>query len=97
MKPAAYWRANKKWSQWIGRQGEVVAATRMQVAIPELAPWTPLSYALVDFADERHEFLVAGQDEVQAGDRVECVLRKLGQPDEKGVIAYGIKVRKVAE
>jgi len=38
--------------------------------------------------------LVAGQETVSSGDQVECVWRKLGQPDEAGVIAYGIKVQK---
>lgn len=95
MKPAPYWRHNKAWSEWLGRQGEVIAVTHMQVAVPELSDWTPLSYALVDFGEERHEFLVAGQDSLHSGDRVECVLRKLAQPDETGVIPYGIKVQKV--
>lgn len=93
--PAQYWRHNKTWAKWLGRQGEVIAVTQMHVGIPALASWTPTSYALVDFGDERHEFLVAGQGTVQSGDQVECVLRKLGQPDETGVIPYGIKVQKV--
>jgi len=95
MKPAQYWRLNKSWSQWLGRRGEVIAVTQMQVGIPSLADQTPTLYALVDFGDMRHEFLVIGQDTLQSGDQVECVLRKLGQPDESGVIPYGIKVQKV--
>ncbi len=95
MKPAMYWRASKQWSKWLGRRGEVISATQMEVAIPEISPWTPITFALVDFGTERHEFMVAGQATVQSGDQVECVLRKLSVPDEKGVISYGIKVQKV--
>ncbi len=95
MKPAQYWRLNKDWAKWHGRRGEVIAVTNMQVSLPALADWTPTSFALVDFGTERHEFLVTGQDTLQSGDQVECVLRKLGQPDETGVIAYGIKVKKI--
>lgn len=95
MKPAMYWRASKQWAKWLGKRGEVIAASQMQVAVPELANWTPITLALVDFGTERHEFMVAGQGVVTSGDQVECVLRKLSQPDEQGVIAYGIKVQKI--
>ena len=95
MKPAAYWRASKEWSGWLGRRGKVVVSTLITVAAPEQEIMTPYSYAIIDFGDQKKEFMGAGHASLTIGDEVECVLRKLsvGQPHE--LIEYGIKVQKV--
>ncbi len=96
VKPAAYWRANQSWSEWLGRGGEVLAVTTIRVAVPELATSTPINYALVDFNGARRSFMVAGQEKVVSGDEVKCVLRKLSPSDEAGIIRYGIKIQKLS-
>lgn len=93
--PAQYWRQNKEWKNWLGKQGKVVGVTRVHVAPPEQEHFAPYSLVLVQFESEKRTFMVAGQDEVAVGDRVECVLRKVAQPDQKGIIPYGIKVARL--
>jgi uncharacterized OB-fold protein len=92
--PAQYWRQNKEWQNWLGKQGKVVGVTRVHVAPPGQENFAPYSMALVDFILEKRLFMVAGREEVNVGDTVECVLRKVAQPDQCGIIPYGIKVRR---
>lgn len=97
MQPAQYKRTTKHWNKWIGKTGKVIVATTVQVAPPEQARFKPYSYVLVDFGDEKHEFMGSGHEVFVSGDLVECVLRKTTAGDERGLIGYGIKVRKVRE
>ncbi len=95
MHPAQYKRKTLDWNKWIGKKGVVVVSTMIQVAPPEQARFKPYSYVLVDFGRESHEFMGAGHATFVPGDEVECVLRKNSAGDEKGLIGYGIKVRKI--
>jgi uncharacterized OB-fold protein len=95
MKPATYWRQNKTWSTWLGKTGTVVASTRVRVAAPNRTQLLPYSYVLVSFEDEKREFMAAGHEKLSVGDEVTCVLRKMSVPDEKGIIEYGIKVKRI--
>lgn len=93
--PPQAWREQREWPSWLGKTGVVAGVTVVSVASPELQVFTPYSYVLVKFADGQHEFMGAVGETFTVGDEVECVLRRLEQPDERGVIHYGIKVRKV--
>lgn len=93
--PAQYWRQNKDWKNWLGKQGKVIGVTRVHVAPPGQENFVPYSMALVDFTLEKRLFMVAGHEEVAIGDAVVCVLRKVAQPDERGIIPYGIKVQRL--
>lgn len=94
-KPAAYWRANTQWQKWLGKRGTVVASTVVHVAPPHLSAFVPYTYAIVDVEGERREYMGADHQLLQAGDEVECVLRRMCVPGEKELIPYGIKVAKV--
>lgn len=94
MKPAQYWRQNKEWKKWLGRSGKVVASTIVRVAAPERTSFTPYSYVLVDFGQERHEFMGVGHQVFEIGQEVECVLRKIAVLSQEELIPYGIKVQK---
>ncbi len=95
MQPAQYWRQNKNWHSWIGRKGTVVVSTLVNTVNPQQAHFKPFSYVLVDFGDERHEFMGAGNEEFLKGDQVICVLRKIATPEAHELIPYGIKVKKI--
>lgn len=97
MQPAAYWRQSQHWSKWLGKRGAVIASTMIHVADTDRADLTPYAYAIVQFDDTRVELMGAGNQPICPGDIVECCLRKLAIPDNKGVIPYGIKVKKVTE
>lgn len=95
IKPAKYWRDRQEVSKWYGRVGTVVVSTTIQVSSPEFADFSPYDYALVDFEDERHEFMAVPGLRLNPGDRVQLVLRKLTKPDASGLIEYGLKLNKI--
>lgn len=97
IKPAVYWRQNKDWQTWLGRTGKVIVSTTVRVAAPTQERLTPYSYALVDFGNEKHEFMGVGHEVLQSGDMVKCVLRKRGFGAKHELIEYGIKVQKINE
>jgi uncharacterized OB-fold protein len=98
MQPTQYWREAKQWPELLGKTGVVVVSTVIRVAAPELASQTPYSFAIVEFAANdagekiRRELMGVGHQTFVAGDKVKCVLRKLGTPSKTGIIPYGIKI-----
>ncbi len=91
--PAYYWRQNKEWSKWLGKTGVVVSATMIRVSEASRESMTPYSYAIVDFDGEKHEFMGETNVELQIGDKVKCVLRKMAVAEKSGLVEYGIKVK----
>lgn len=94
-KPAEYWRERSEIASWIGKEGEVIISTTIRTSSPELNYLTPYEYAIVDFGDQRKEFMGAAGEKLVAGDRVKLVLRKMFQPDSSGLIEYNLKLVKV--
>ncbi len=94
-KPAAYTRHNKDWQHWLGKRGKVEAATYIRTAGEEHRVMTPYSYAVVDFDGERLELMGAGHEKLEAGQEVECVLRKNPEADRQGLINYVLKIKKI--
>lgn len=97
-KPAAYSRRNNAWQKWLGKKGKVAAATYIWSAGEEHQAMVPYSYAVVDFKDKRMELMGVGHKKLEAGDEVECVLRKnpsLAAADRSGLIDYQLKVKKL--
>ena len=95
MKPPQYWRQNKDWKNWLGKRGKVIASTIVRVSAPEQSAFTPYSYVLVDFGNERHEFMGEGHAVFEINDEVQCVLRKISVLADHELIPYGIKVQKI--
>ncbi len=95
MKPQTYWRRNKSWSLYLGQTGKVVAATFIRVAPQGYEIFAPYSFVIVELdGGERIELMGTPGEELQIGDQVELVLRRVEEPDQSGVIAYGLKAAK---
>ncbi|NCN87757.1 MAG: hypothetical protein GW941_02585 [Candidatus Pacebacteria bacterium] len=97
MKPAQYWRNKQKIKDYIGKTGQVIASTTIRTSSPGLTHITPYSYVIVDFSGEKKELMGVGNELLEIGDEVVCVMRKmeLGAPQE--LIDYGLKVKKIME
>lgn len=95
IKPAAYWRRNKEWKKLLGEKGKVVFSTRVRVAGARQKRWLPYSFALVEIKGKRYELMGVGNEPLNAGDKIVCVLRRLSESDPKALIEYGIKVKKI--
>lgn len=92
---ARYWRENKFWGDWLGKIGIVIVSSQLHVAPPGQEEFLPYSFVLVNFGKQNKELMGIPGEIFETGDKVECVFRKLDIPDEKGIIHYGIKVKKI--
>jgi len=93
IKPAAYWRKNKEWKNLLGKKGQVIFSTRVRVAGMGQKRWIPYSFALVEIEGKRYEMMGVGNEKLNTGDKIVCVLRRLSEPSPEGLIEYGIKVK----
>ncbi len=91
----AYWRHNKTWSQYIGKEGTVVAETYIRVTETKRELFAPYSYVVVDIDGERIELMAEGHARLKVGDTVQCVLRKAVIPESDQIIEYCVKAKKV--
>lgn len=95
MQPTTYTRQIKTTSQYLGKNGIIVASTLIHVAPPKLSAFTPYCFVLVDLGDEKKELMGVPGEKLNPGDKVKCVLRKSELPDDKEVIGYAIKVKRI--
>jgi len=93
--PAEYWRLNKDWTKWIGKTGEVVATTVIRVPPLTLQKMAPYTFSLIKFDNEHKELMGVDDEILKIGDRVKCVFRRIADANEKGIIMYGIKIKKI--
>lgn len=94
-KPAEYWRERSEIVAWLGKEGKVIISTTIRSSSPELNYLTPYEYAIVDFGDQKKEFMAAAGEKITTGDKVKLVLRKMFQPDSSSLIEYSLKLVKV--
>ena len=94
--PTKYWRETKNWSSLIGQTGVVVAATRIELSLPELSGSTPYWLILIKYDNAKIQpslgmFIGADGYSYKENDHIICVLRRFSS-GELGIIHYGIKV-----
>jgi uncharacterized OB-fold protein len=94
MKPAQYWRETRQIKDYLGKTGKVISSTVIRASSPEFNYLVPYSYVVVDFVGIKKEMMGAGSELLSVGDKVICVMRKMGQTDDKNLIDYGLKVQK---
>lgn len=97
MYPSQYWRENKKWQHWIGKQGTVLAVTTVHTPAPEYEQLAPYQLALVEFSDVKKLFMIPPAQLVTVGQKVEVVLRKGGQTSPEAILEYQLKAIPVFE
>lgn len=94
--PAMYWRATENWACLVGKTGMVIAATQVQVGLPELESSAPYWLILIRYDDPGklpplQLFVGADGYGFHENDQVRCVLRRFSSLGD-GLIHYGIKV-----
>lgn len=94
--PAQYHRNSKKWQYHLGKAGVVLLTTRLEVTTKELESFLPYCFLLVQLeSGEKIEVMGEAQTNFLVGDTVRLELRKLAQPDQFGIIPYGLKACKL--
>jgi uncharacterized OB-fold protein len=94
--PVKIWRRQKKVRELLGRTAQVLTYTN--VVVPPLAQksFAPYVVVLVEFEDKtRAVGQLVDTHEIKIGDTVVSILRKVREPSDDGVIAYGVKFKKI--
>ena len=94
--PVTTWRKTKELHKELGKIGKIVLWTTIFVAPAGFAQQVPYVVAIVSFGkDERKTLQVVDYDEKQlkVGQKVVCVVRRIGFPEKEDIISYGIKVK----
>lgn len=89
-----YWRSHQNWSKYLGKRGQVIASSHMEVAASDQVSLTPYSYVLVDIDGERLSLMGGVGEDFAIGDQVMVVLRKIKKEAPSEVLTYGLKVTK---
>jgi uncharacterized OB-fold protein len=93
--PVKIWRNQHHIAAQIGATGSIVTWTTIRVPPEGYADQAPYSVVLVEFpSGDRMPFQLVDSDaeSIHIGQSVRCVVRRMMQPSDDGVIAYGIKV-----
>lgn len=94
MQITEYWRSNKNWAKYLGKQGKVLAVSMMDVAATDQTQLLPYAYLLLDLGTEKISLMGAAAETFAVGDLVEIVLRKIKKEQSAEIIAYGLKATK---
>ena len=96
--PVSIWRKQKNIRAVLGKKGTVLSWTKVIVAGAEFKAFAPYFVTLVELEDGKKIFgqLVDSPDEkIIIGKKVIVTLRKVREPSNEGIIAYGVKFKPV--
>lgn len=94
--PVSIWRKQKNIRAVLGKTGSLVSWTKVIVAGSDFKAFAPYFVALVELEDGKKIFgqIVDSPDEtITIGKKVVVTLRKVREPSNEGVIAYGVKFK----
>lgn len=96
--PVKIWRRQKVIRNRLGRVGKILAWTIIRVPGPDHKQFAPYPVVLVEFDTKERVYgqLVDCQvSELKINKKVSCILRRVREPSDDGVIAYGLKFKPV--
>jgi len=93
--PPTIWRKTKELHKYIGKKGKIVVATKIFVAPEGFEHEVPYTVAIIEFEDASRKPLqvVDLTDELEPGQQVICVIRRIGKVEASGLISYGVKAK----
>ncbi|OGK20139.1 hypothetical protein A3C23_01400 [Candidatus Roizmanbacteria bacterium RIFCSPHIGHO2_02_FULL_37_13b] len=94
--PVKIWRRQRHIKDQLGKTGKILTWTKIYIAAKEFKKNAPYYVVMVELDSGRRLYgqLVDLMDEkISIGMKVESILRKVRQPSQDGVIAYGIKFK----
>ncbi len=93
--PVKVWRNQKNITALLGKTGEIISWTYIRVPPSDFGDQAPYPVVLVALADSRRimaQLVDFEPENLQPGQRVMTVVRRVMKPSTEGVIPYGIKV-----
>jgi uncharacterized OB-fold protein len=94
MNAVSVWRTTKELQKHLGKKGKVVVWTKIFVSPEGFEEQAPYNVAIVEFSPgERMTLQVVDCEDLQVGQEVRLVVRRIGKAGKEDVIAYGLKAR----
>lgn len=96
--PVKIWRRQKHTRELLGKKGTILSWTKIIVSGSQFKKFAPYPVALVAFdtGERTYGQLVDYEEKhLKIGQKVYSILRKVREPSEHGVIAYGIKFKPI--
>lgn len=94
--PVKVWRRQKHIRANLGKQGRIITWTKIVIAGSAFKTYAPYPVVLVEFekGNKMYGQLVDYKErDLKIGKKVISILRRIRQPTEEGIIAYGIKFK----
>ncbi len=96
--PVKIWRNQKKTATLIGKIGRIISWTIIRVPPADFTDQAPYPVVLVELTDGKRitaQLVDYKPENLHYGQKVRTVIRRVMQPNNEGVIPYGIKVKPV--
>lgn len=95
--PVKIWRNQPKTRHFLGKVGVVETFTIIRVPPAGFEPQAPYPVVLVNLGKEKMigQLVDYIQDHLVIGQKVQAVLRRIKNPDNEGLIPYGIKFKPI--
>ncbi len=96
--PVKIWRRQKDIRAILGKRGVVLSWTRVHVPGSDFKVFAPYFVVLVELEDGNKVFgqvVDSMENNIQIGNKVIATLRKVRQPTDEGIIAYGVKFKRL--
>lgn len=94
--PVKVWRRQKEIRKLLGKEGKIIAWTKIFIAskgFKKYAPY-PVALVLLENGEKTYGQLVDCQeDDLKIGGKVRVILRKAKEGSSEGIIGYGIKFK----
>lgn len=94
----ANWRKNRELPNELGKAGKIIVWTRIYVAPKGFTHQVPYVVAIVEFGKKERRTLQLvdfDEEQLQVGQKVITVVRRIGSPSKEDIITYGIKVKPI--
>jgi uncharacterized OB-fold protein len=93
----ATWRTIKSLHKELGKSGKIVVWTKIFVAPQGFSQQVPYVVAIIAFGKEKRTLQLVDyeEDQLQAGQQVVTVVRRIGSAGSEDVISYGLKAKPV--
>ena len=91
----ATWRQTKALHKELGKVGKIVVWTKIFVAPQGFSQQVPYVVAIVSFGKEKRTLQVVDytEEQLQIGQKVVTVIRRIGFAGSEEIITYGMKVK----
>jgi scaffold protein (connect acetoacetyl-CoA thiolase and HMG-CoA synthase) len=93
----ATWRRIKGLHKELGKSGKIVVWTKIYVAPEGFSQQVPYIVAIISFGKEKRTLQLVDyeEDQLQLGQQVITVVRRIGSVGSEDIISYGLKAKPV--